>query len=375
MASIQFFVLFVAVCGSFAAPATKNGKPLIDPECSFSPVISSDPLKCGKVIVSDTVEAVEEKEPLLFEGDIAGILEAGDTIADLDAKLNNPEKAAILSNKRWFGAYMYYQISSSFSASEQDLIKRAMKEFETKTDAVRFFPRGSSNDYINIVKGNGCHSMVGKQGGAQTLSLGNGCVYFGTIVHELNHAIGFWHEQSRSDRDSYVEINWNNIAQSNQHNFNKYAASSITTSGTGYDFGSIMHYEKNAFAISSNVWTIRPKSPWQNTQLGQNNGLSATDIQEINSIYKLCATTWYESNYSGGEMRYVSGLVANLHADAQDKISSAKVTLGCTLTIYSQVNSQGTATVFKPTQEGYVYYNFQGQTYDNDARSLKCTCP
>lgn len=52
--------------------------------------------------------------------------------------------------------------------------------------------------------------------GAQDLSLQDDstgtCMTHDIVVHELLHAVGLYHEQSRFDRNSYVTVNYNNIA-------------------------------------------------------------------------------------------------------------------------------------------------------------------
>ena len=59
---------------------------------------------------------------------------------------------------------------------------------------------------------NRCWSMVGMMGGRQEISLQSaGCMYHGTAIHEIMHALGFWHEHNRRDRDRYITIEWENI--------------------------------------------------------------------------------------------------------------------------------------------------------------------
>jgi Astacin (Peptidase family M12A) len=64
-----------------------------------------------------------------------------------------------------------------------------MREIENQT-CVRFVPRTTEADYILIVKEKGCWSSLGRIGGAQKVTLGNGCIYKYIILHELIHALG-----------------------------------------------------------------------------------------------------------------------------------------------------------------------------------------
>ncbi|OWA54604.1 putative Zinc metalloproteinase nas-14 [Hypsibius exemplaris] len=103
------------------------------------------------------------------------------------------------------------------------------------------------------------------------------------------HVVGFFHEQSRSDRNDFVDLNKIDLDPEDfQRNFLDWSAVEVTAFGLPYDFGSIMHYPKVAFPKDGFSWTVRPKKEWEQyeTVMGQRNGLSQIDIGKINAMYK-----------------------------------------------------------------------------------------
>ncbi|XP_013865389.1 low choriolytic enzyme isoform X2 [Austrofundulus limnaeus] len=172
-------------------------------------------------------------------------------------------------------------IDEKYGESEKKVILKAMKAFEPKT-CIRFVPHKKERAYLSIVPNFGCSSLVGRIGEKQLVSLQiPGCVDHGIIQHELLHALGFYHEHNRSDRDKYVKINWDNIMKPFWKDFQLMDTDNL---GTKYDYSSVMQYGKTAFGTNG-LQSIVP-IPDPNVPIGQRVGMSDTDILRINKLYK-----------------------------------------------------------------------------------------
>ncbi|XP_072527463.1 low choriolytic enzyme-like [Salminus brasiliensis] len=176
--------------------------------------------------------------------------------------------------------YVPYVIANHFSSRELQVIQRGLDSFSS-VSCIRFTPRSSQRDYISIESRSGCYSYVGRLGYGQTVSLDrNGCIYHNTVQHELLHALGFNHEQTRSDRDNHIRVVWENIIDNMKHNFNKI---NTLNQGTSYDYNSVMQYHRTAF--SKNGLATMVPIPNSNVSFGQATQMSQNDITRLNRLY------------------------------------------------------------------------------------------
>ncbi|CAK8675296.1 unnamed protein product [Clavelina lepadiformis] len=180
-----------------------------------------------------------------------------------------------------------YSIASNIGAAGRSAIAAAIEDFKKYT-CIFFEPvNNNQQSYIHFYNGGSCSSPVGKTSFRQGISLGEGCWYKGTVIHEVMHSLGFWHEQSRPDRDQYVRINWFNVQPAFRYNFNKLSTQQIDSRGSQYDIGSVMHYSSRAFSFNGRPTLTTPNGQLLKTQ---RNGFSQSDIQQINRLYGCQAT-------------------------------------------------------------------------------------
>ncbi|XP_048401939.2 low choriolytic enzyme-like [Stegostoma tigrinum] len=170
------------------------------------------------------------------------------------------------------------------------VIWKSLHEISSLTCVKFYYRRSNEPGYISVQSENGCYSYVGYRPIKRKLSLKvPGCVHFGLVAHEFLHAIGFQHEHSRSDRDKYLKIMWENVPKGKEHNFNLLETNNL---GTVYDYGSIMHYGRYAFSKNKNPTMVPIPDP--NVEIGQARGLSTKDVIKINKLYSCVHDPLYD---------------------------------------------------------------------------------
>ncbi|XP_067144869.1 astacin-like metalloprotease toxin 1 [Centruroides vittatus] len=150
---------------------------------------------------------------------------------------------------------------------------------------IKFTQRTYEQNYIKFHKGVGCNSYVGRVGGGQLVSIGENCDHLGIIVHEINHALGFFHEHTRPDRDNHLTIFWNNIQNGMATQFQKLHPTQ-TKLLNSFDVKSVMLYGDTAFSKDGVSKTMIAKSNKKLREVHEKTGLSASDVYRIKKLYK-----------------------------------------------------------------------------------------
>ncbi|KAM9302066.1 astacin-like metalloendopeptidase [Gastrophryne carolinensis] len=213
------------------------------------------------------------------------LIRHGDIAVKLSrSALSCPEQSCLWAKSSSGTVIVPYTISADYTLADSAIIQSAIQEFTSLT-CISFVERKTEADYIQIRSVDGCWSYLGRIGGPQDLSLFNpGCVAKGIVQHELNHVLGFVHEHTRSDRDTFVDINWENIPEVYKSNF-EMSQPPTNNLDLQYDYTSVMHYGRYAFTNAAGKATIVPK-PDASTPIGQRYGLSNLDLMKINRLYQ-----------------------------------------------------------------------------------------
>ena len=250
--------------------------PVVSPGVGFTgPVVKKDLriILPGSSKAAETTVEINNRGEVFYHGD----MKLG-TVESLTKEAAAPPKPE--DSFKWPNSTVYYILPTNHL--RKDIIQKGIEYLNNHT-TICMVPRTTQTDYVEFITRNGNWANIGRIGGKQEISVENTDI--GTVVHEVMHALGFDHTQCRQDRDNYVTIDFGNIESGQEHNFKK---SEATHSNLGvYDFTSCMHYHAYGFAKTKGTKTMFRKDGTDD-KMGQDDGLSATDVSNIALVYPKC---------------------------------------------------------------------------------------
>jgi len=312
----------------------------------------------------------------IFQGDI--ILEKVDPIVPqrlLPSFVTNSFGVAY-STYLWPKVGNQYQVPYIITSGTGNLasLTAAIAQFNDTFPNIQFVARVAQTDYVNFYfdptnNSGECEAIVGRAGGEQPVGGAGGssnpCTV-GTVLHELGHVIGLWHEQSRPDRNTYVSVNYGNLIKGSISNFNQ-IYDNAQTFGTLFDYASIMQYP--AFAFSRNggpaIESIPPGIPLSNLT-----GYTATDIDGVERLYGNAPTAITITSNPPGLQVIVDGTPVTtpqvFTGPSWDLYSTH------TLSVSSDVQSQS-GDIVNSTTPTTFYYTFGRWNTSSEANTIAIT--
>jgi hypothetical protein len=234
---------------------------------------------------------------------------------------------SVFATNLWPNGVVYYEFGTNVDPNNQALMLAAMAVWEAVAN-VQFTVRSGQPNFILIWNSTVNNSEVGMKGTIQIVNIASWGSNV-TMVHELGHALGFWHEQSRSDRNTYVTIEWNRITDGNDHNFIIHGEADVYGP---YDFNSVMHYGQCAWSTCANCQanpnncrtiTVKPAwdPNWQNA-IGQTTSLSKLDQLTMSFLYPESDWEFVNKSYSlappCSSSMFVTGKFLDPHCEFTD---------------------------------------------------------
>ena len=252
------------------------------------------------LIASGSFDDVTEGEDyVIIEGDIQVSREFYEQLVNSQlgaASTYLPTQASL-----WPNGIVPFEFAATVTTANRTLMLAAMADWEA-TANIDFRPRNGEVAHVLIQNSSANNSPVGWANEQRVINILNWNYHF-IMMHELAHTLGYWHEQSRSDRNNFVIIRWEHIIDEEEHNF---ALKTDAGRYGTYDFDSLMHYGACDFVLPTltcpDDYTIQVREPysdtWQQT-IGQRDHLSRLDGLTMSFLYPEQNWRFVDSNYTG----------------------------------------------------------------------------